>query len=130
MFEKMMQNLNENMSKGMKISLVFGEPIVAQGKTIIPVSRVAGGFGGGEGMTPEIPFKAEGDDTDVDEEKKDRRGHGVGGGGGLKNEAVGVFEIGADYTKFIPAVQFKHILVLIGMIMGFIWKMSKRRKRK
>jgi uncharacterized spore protein YtfJ len=130
MFEKKLQNLSETLGKGMKISLVFGEPIEAQGKTIIPVSKVTGGFGGGEGITPDFVVKDDSEDSVKDIEKKDRRGHGVGGGGGLHNEAVGVFEVSADYTRFIPAVQFRHILVLVGMIMGFVWKMSRRRKKK
>jgi uncharacterized spore protein YtfJ len=124
MFENMLQNLSGNLSKGLSISLVFGDPIEAQGKTIIPVSKVAGGFGGGEGVAPGTGNPEDGD------EKKENNAHGMGGGGGLHNEAIGVFEITPDQTRFIPAVQFKHIIIVLGMLMGFIWKMSRRKRKK
>jgi uncharacterized spore protein YtfJ len=31
------------------VKSVFGQPVSAQGKTIIPVARIAYGFGGGSG---------------------------------------------------------------------------------
>ncbi|MCF8295967.1 MAG: hypothetical protein K9J13_00360 [Saprospiraceae bacterium] len=123
--EKMLQEISDNVKNGLKISLVFGEPIETQGKTIIPVSKVAGGFGGGSGESPKIPCKD--DDEDC---QKENRAHGQGGGGGLHNEAIGVFEITPNYTRFIPAVQFKHIIIMMGMILGFIWKLSRRKKKK
>jgi len=127
MFENMLQNLSSNLGKGLNISLVFGEPIETQGKTIIPVSKVTGGFGGGEGIAP---GSCCGGAEESGEEKKDNGAHGMGGGGGLHNEAIGIFEIAPNHTRFIPAIQFKHILIMMGMIMGFIWKIRRRRKRK
>ena len=121
-----LEKLHDQVGKGLKVSMVFGDPIEAQGKTIIPVSKVTGGFGGGEGIAPGA-IVSEGSESGDNE---DNAAHGKGGGGGLHNEAIGVFEITPNYTRFIPAVQFKHILIMLGMIMGFIWKMSKKRKRK
>jgi len=120
-----LQKLHDHVGKGLKVSMVFGDPIEAQGKTIIPVSKVTGGFGGGEGIAPGSSC---GDDKE--EGDTDNAAHGMGGGGGLHNEAVGVFEITPDNTRFIPAFQFKHILIMLGMILGFIWKISRKRKRK
>ncbi|MCF7912020.1 MAG: hypothetical protein K9M99_05800 [Candidatus Cloacimonetes bacterium] len=122
-----LQKLHDQVGKGLKISMVFGDPIEAQGKTIIPVSKVAGGFGGGEGSAP---VSCCGNDTDGDKALPDEGPHGTGGGGGLHNEAIGVFEITPDNTRFIPVVQFKHVIVVLGMIMGFIWKLSRKRRRK
>lgn len=120
-----LQRLHDQVGKGLKISTVFGDPIEAQGKTIIPVSKVTGGFGGGEGVAP---GSCCGDDKEATD-NEDNAAHGMGGGGGLHNEAIGVFEITPDGTKFIPVIQFKHKLVLMGMIMGFIWKMMKRKRK-
>ena len=120
-----LQQISDNVRNGLNISLVFGEPIETQGKTIIPVSKVAGGFGGGSGESPNIPCK-----TDDEDCAKENKAHGQGGGGGLHNEALGVFEITPENTRFIPALQFKHILILVGMTFGFIWKISRKRKKK
>ena len=43
------QTLIEPLSKSATVKSVYGEPITANGKTIIPVARIAYGFGGGSG---------------------------------------------------------------------------------
>ena len=121
---EMLKEMSETVKNGLKISLVFGEPIETQGKTIIPVSKVAGGFGGGSGESPNIPCN-----TDEDDCAKENKAHGQGGGGGLHNEALGVFEITAVDTRFIPALQFKHILIMAAMTFAFILRISRRRRR-
>ena len=57
---------------------VYGDPIVAQGKTIIPVARVKYGFGGGGGQ--------EGEPSNPENDGQASRGRmgGGGGGGGVK----------------------------------------------
>ena len=57
------------------VKVVFGEPQVIEGKTIVPVATVAYGFGGGSGGGPQ--------------------GEGHGGGGGLRVKPLGVLEITA-----------------------------------
>ena len=64
--------------------LVYGEPFSVGGKTILPVARIRYGFGGGSGGSP------------------DRQRHGGGGGGGLVSHPVGVVEVTAAQTRFIP----------------------------
>jgi uncharacterized spore protein YtfJ len=121
--EKYLETMSSTLKNGMQISLVFGEAIETQGKTIIPVSKVAGGFGGGEGMAPGNCCS-----SGEDEEKKENPAHGMGGGGGLHNEAIGVFEITKDGTRFIPAVQMKHLLIFAGMCFAFVWRMSRKKR--
>jgi len=62
---------------------VYGEPISAKGKTIVPVAKVRYGFGGGSG-------------------RKDKENHGGGGGGGLVANPLGVVEVTESDTRFIP----------------------------
>ena len=64
---------------------VYGDPISAHGKTIIPVARIAYGFGGGSG-------KKQG-------EANPRTGEG--GGGGAYARPIGVVEITETGTRFI-----------------------------
>ncbi|MEZ5226407.1 MAG: hypothetical protein R2710_06940 [Acidimicrobiales bacterium] len=40
----------------LSVGRVFGDPITAEGVTIIPVARISGGAGGGGGKTP-IPTR-------------------------------------------------------------------------
>jgi uncharacterized spore protein YtfJ len=65
------------------VKTVYGEPISAQGKTIVPVAKVRYGFGGGAG-------------------RNDKEKHGGGGSGGLVANPVGVVEVTETDTRFIP----------------------------
>lgn len=123
MFDELMEKVSSSLKRGMNISLVFGEAIETQGKTIIPVSKVMGGFGGGEGSAP-------GSQNSDEENKEIKAAHGIGGGGGLSNEALGIFEIGPDNTRFIPVVKFKHIIILLAMLLGFFRFLLRTNKRK
>jgi uncharacterized spore protein YtfJ len=60
------------------VRTIFGEPISAEGRTIIPVARVAYGFGGGGGLSG----KQAGQSRDV-------KGEGAGGGGGVRAVPAG-----------------------------------------
>src|SRR5690348_7629645 len=49
---EMLEKLSESLGSKATVKAVFGEPIQAAGKTIIPVAKVAYGFGGGFGTGP------------------------------------------------------------------------------
>jgi uncharacterized spore protein YtfJ len=66
------------------VKSIYGEPITAHGRTIIPVARVACGFGGGAGT------------------RRQSDQEGEGGGGGLVALPVGVFDVSESGTRFIP----------------------------
>jgi uncharacterized spore protein YtfJ len=72
------------------VSTIFGEPISAEGRTIIPVARVAYGFGSGGGTAAMRP-----------EHASDRKGEGAGGGGGARAVPAGVVEITREQTRFL-----------------------------
>jgi uncharacterized spore protein YtfJ len=100
---------------------VYGEPVTAQGKTVIPVARIAYGFGGGSGkahssITPRI---GEGQGE----------GEGGGGGGGVIAMPVGVFEVTDSGTRFVPANGDRKLLgaALAGIGLGLIWGRLRRR---
>lgn len=63
---------------------VYGEPIVLEGKTVLPVARVRYGFGGGSGG------------------KGNHEQYGGGGGGGLLAQPLGVIEITAFTNTVHP----------------------------
>ena len=92
---------------------VYGDPIVAHGKTIIPVAQVKYGFGGGGGQ--------EGEPSNPENDGQASRGRmGGGGGGGALVKPIGVVEITDDGTRYIPFGQGRRIAaaIAVGMLVG------------
>ena len=94
------------------VKTVYGDPVVSDGKTIIPVARVAYGFGGGTG-TKKSAATAGGKEPAAD-------AVGEGGGGGMTAKPVGVVEISGQETRFIQFGQTKKVAIaaLIGSGIG------------
>ncbi|MFW5956612.1 MAG: spore germination protein GerW family protein [Halorhabdus sp.] len=77
----------EAIREGAGVESVYGEPIERDDRTVLPVARVAYGFGGGFGEGPN--------------DEADPGGSGVGGGCGVLSSPVGAIEITDDGTLFI-----------------------------
>jgi uncharacterized spore protein YtfJ len=92
------------------VKSIYGEPVSAHGRTIIPVARVACGFGGGAGKRHQAEQEGE------------------GGGGGLVALPVGVFEVSESGTRFIPLHDKRKIATVgiasfcLGMIFRARWR--------
>jgi len=97
------------------VRTVFGEPIEAKGRTIIPVAKIAYGFGGG------VCGNAK---SDSEESKS-----GQGIGGGIIVRPTGVLEIGEDATEFIPFGGKKKLIgaLFLGLLLG-IWLAGRSKK--
>src|SRR5262249_45959658 len=87
------------------VKTVYGEPISAEGKTVVPVAKVSCGFGGGSGK--------KGSDS-VDE--------GGGGGGGFGARPLGYIEISAAGTRYVPIIDFPTLALRVaaGVCLGFL----------
>lgn len=85
---------------------IYGEPVSAEGRTIIPVAKVAYGFGMGSG--PARPGEPE-----------QRTG---GGGGGLRGKPAGFIEITASGTRFVPIVDYRDVAIAaaVGLAAGYL----------
>ena len=121
--ENLIENLATSLGHNASVNNVFGEPIHVGDKTIIPVARLAYGFGGGFGQGRRKPAK------DEDSKGEEPIGKGVGGGGGFNAVAKGVYEITPTCTRFIPANPAKKILM--GVAIGYFLKkffFSKKNK--
>lgn len=81
------------------VKRVFGDPIERDGVTIVPVARVRGGGGGGEGT----PAATEG-------EKGQTLG-GWGGGWGAQATPAGVFVIKGGDVAWQPAVDVNRLAI-------------------
>ncbi len=96
---KFFQTIGERIQAQAGIQKVYGEPIEAQGKTIIPVAKVTFGYGVGVGNL------ATDENNQVNPEAM--RSGGAGGGGGAVITPVGVMEITNANTRFIPVDDWK-----------------------
>jgi uncharacterized spore protein YtfJ len=86
--------LLDRLAEGASVRRAFGDPVERDGSLIIPVARVAGGGGGGEGAVP-------GGDE----------GQGAGGGYGLIVRPVGVFVVKDGNVSWQPAVDVTRIVL-------------------
>jgi uncharacterized spore protein YtfJ len=96
----------EHLRTSASVKTVYGEPVRVDGRTFIPVAKVAYGFGGGTAKQARA-----GDQPDTAEQTP-----------------AGVVEIGAGETKFVSFGQTKRLAwaaaigsafgIFIGMILG------------
>ncbi len=97
----------------MTVKRVFGEPYARNGLTIIPVARVMGGGGGGEGpqVAPGETVPAGPEGSPELEARSALGGPGFGGGFGMAASPAGVYVIKDDDVRWVPAVDLNRILV-------------------
>jgi uncharacterized spore protein YtfJ len=122
MFEEVLNRIGE-LHQRATVKAVFGEPYQVDGRTIIPIAKVAYGYGLGGG-------RANGRDADTSDGTPGvhreteagpaggavRAGWGAGGGGGagISARPVAVLEVSAAETKVRPIVDVTR-LALAGM---------------
>lgn len=82
---------------------VFGEPIVQDGVTIIPVARVSGGGGGGGGGPAGATDEA----------------GGAGAGFGMRSRPVGVFVVKDGHVSWRPSLDLNRV-ILGGQIVAVV----------
>jgi uncharacterized spore protein YtfJ len=107
-----LESLAERLQSSAQVKMVYGEPVSAEGKTIIPIAKISYGFGGGFGRSAKS------------EEE------GGGGGGGVTATPLGALEITAQETRFIRFNEPQRFLAAAaaGFLLGAL--LSRRRKRK
>jgi uncharacterized spore protein YtfJ len=88
---EVLERLAEKLGAKASVSAVFGEPVTREGITIIPVAKVAFGFGGGVGRGLRQSDVAQNDVA-----------QGGGGGGGASAAPAGYIEITDGNAVFKP----------------------------
>ena len=101
----MFPSLKESILGQASVKTIYGEPISAHGKTIIPVAKIMYGYGAGAGTGGVGDASA--------------RGEG-GGGGGVRAVPVGVIEVSEQQTRFVPITDRKKLTgaVMAGIVVG------------
>jgi len=92
---EMLQKIGESLGSTATVKSVFGEPIQVQGKTVVPVAKVAYGFGAGGGRGPKHDGAG------------DEQPEGGGGGGGVRAFPAGALEITESGTRFVPYIDLR-----------------------
>lgn len=126
--QNFIEGIGRDLGINASVNNVYGAPIHSGEKTIIPVARIAYGFGGGfgHGIKDRTPVA----ESDFFVEEQPSKGEGAGGGGGIYAKPKGVYEITPNATRFIPANSAK--VLVAGVALGFLLKMiffSGRRKK-
>ena len=100
--QELIRTMSEHLQGSAHVRNVYGEPITAGNKTVVPVARVGYGLGAGSGG-------------------KDEK-NGGGGGGGVGAMPVGVVEITPEGTRFIPVRSLERLAgaVAIGVVIGLV----------
>jgi uncharacterized spore protein YtfJ len=112
----LLQSLKESILGQAGVKAIYGEPISAQGKTVIPVAKLMYGYGAGAGTGGVGNSSAQGE--------------GGGGGAGVRTIPVGVIEITDQQTRFLPITSRKKLTgaVLVGILVGISLSLRKRRR--
>ena len=105
--EELVATISERLKASADVKVVYGEPQVIEGRTIIPVAVASYGFGAGVGE------------------------QGSGGGGGVRVKPIGCIEITAERTRFIPVIDVNRLatLGLIALALVLFWFRSPFRRR-
>ena len=116
------RNVAERLQTSAGVKTVFGDPVPAEGKTIIPVARVRYGFGGGGGSAPHPDSEPGSEDQ--------REALGGGGGGGIEVTPIGFIEITAGETRYISFEERRRIVrtLVIGALLA-LFLLRRRRRR-
>ena len=124
-----LETLAARFGQNASVKNVYGEPIITQNKTIIPVAQIAMGLGGGYGHKNGKNKKSAVNDTGNPD---DNKGAGAGAGGGMYATAKGVYEVTDKYTRFIPANATKQMVAIaaLAFVAGrFIGRRKRRREQ-
>jgi len=85
------QEMMSQARDSMTVKRVFGEPYEKNGVAIIPVAKIGGGAGGGQGHQPD--------------------GEGSGGGYGMSARPVGAFMLRGDDVTWRPAIDVNKVIL-------------------
>lgn len=102
--QQLLETLAERIAGNASVKMVYGEPVVAGSRTVIPAARVWYGFGAGGGRG----------------KREEGEGGGGGGGGRVCASPCGAVEITPEGTHYIPFFDWRRVgaAVALGFVLG------------
>jgi uncharacterized spore protein YtfJ len=91
------------LSDSARVERVYGDPVTVGDRTVVPVARVAYGFGGGFGSGTDATDVGDVADAvdETDDSEVPESGEGGGIGGGARATPLGALEVTPDGTRFV-----------------------------
>jgi uncharacterized spore protein YtfJ len=120
-----LQPIAQVFEQNLSIRLVYGEPIRQGERTVIPMAKVAFGFGAGSGRRPLGRGRQESAASEVS--ATDLVPEGAGGGGGARLTPVGALEIGPHGTRFVRYLRLPQLLAPMAIGFGAALLLARRR---
>ena len=124
------QPIAELFERNLNIHHVYAEPVQQGDVTVIPVAKVAFGFGAGVGRRARLRRRvkeiANGETSDADGRVDP---DAVGGGGGARLTPVGALEVGPRGTRFIHYSRLPQMLGILALGVGAGLLFARQRPR-
>ena len=113
------QPIAELFERNLSIRHVYHEPVRHGDVTVIPVAKVAFGFGAGMGRRGRLRRRGQQISSDETSNAEGRaEPEGLGGGGGARMTPVGALEIGPRGTRFIHYSELPQMLGVLALGIG------------
>ena len=106
----LLESIGQKLGSTATVKTVYGEPIQANGKTVVPIAKIAYGFGGGFG-SGHGKHLSDHEAGSHEAGSDGRHGEGGGGGGGVRAFPAGALEITDSGTRFVPFVDLRPLAV-------------------
>ena len=129
-FPVFLKDAVEKMRSSGSAETVFGPARKENGRTIIPVARVAYGFGGGYGTAAQ---KGKAGAKQRGKRASTNGDSGLGGGGGLRIIPAGLFEVGSTGARFLPvrgSMTSTALTLAGGVLLGMMLTRGKGKRGK
>ena len=125
--EGLMKTAMESIKEMTDVNTVVGEAVESpDGTIVIPISKVACGFGAGGGE-----FESSGGEGTDNQDKESMPFFGGGSGGGVSVQPVGFLVVGNGQTRLLPVncnVTADRIIDMVPQVMSQLQSMISRRK--
>jgi uncharacterized spore protein YtfJ len=119
----------ELLERSLSIRHVYGEPVQHGETTVIPVAKVAYGFGAGGGRGPGSRTTRLDERQSGDNDRPEAQG--AGGGGGVRMTPVGALEIGPRGTRFVRVRPLGPLVgaAVLGLAAGWLLAWLRNEKQ-
>ena len=113
---ELVQTISGRVQTAASVKTVYGGPIAAEGRTIIPVARVRYGFGGGGG-------------NNIRPDDGEPQGTGGGGGGAVEVTPVGFIELTTGDVRYVSFEERRRIVraTVFGILVALFLLRGRRR---